>query len=242
VRVFVALAVLLSVVVGPSAIADDDPDITGGTTTGGLFATGTKSKTPPPPRGPHPSAHETPADPHITIGQAACPGAAPVVGSSDPAVFCNANDEQPVLTVADVHKAFKELKLDPGTLVIQPPDGLTLVNFKTNFYTTTTTPTTLTVTLLDQPVTIEATPATYTWHFGDGETTSTTDPGAAYPKLTITHDYKLKGDYLPSLSTTYTGRYKVADGPWQTIPGTVTIDGPAQNLRAIEAQPKLVGY
>ena len=165
-----------------------------------------------------------------------------MVGSSDPALFCNSDDQQPTLTLADVQEAFAELKLDPGTLVIQPPDGLTLVNFKTNFYTTTTTPTTLTVTLLDQPVTIEATPATYTWYFGDGQTTHTTEPGAAYPDLTITHEYLHKGDYRPSLSTTYTGRYKIGDGAWQTIPDTVTIDGPTQPLRAIEAQPKLVGY
>lgn len=146
------------------------------------------------------------------------------------------------VTIADAQKAFGELKLAPGTLVIQPPDGLTLVNFETNFYTTDTAPIAKTVTLLGQQVTLEATPATYTWHFGDGTSTSTTEPGAAYPDLTITHDYQRTGDYGPSLSTTYTGRYRVGDGPWQTIPGTVTIDGPAQPLRAIEAQPKLVGY
>ncbi|TQK71578.1 hypothetical protein FBY23_3376 [Nocardioides sp. SLBN-35] len=178
----------------------------------------------------------------VLIGNGACDAADQVAGEFLNAGFCNTEDQQPVLTLADVQKAFAELKLDPGTLVVQPPDGLTLVNFKTNFYTTTTTPTTLTVTLLDQPVTLEATPATYTWHFGDGQTTSTTEPGAAYPALTITHEYLRKGDYRPSLSTTYTGRYKVADGPWQTIPGTVTIDGPGQPLRAIEAKPKLVGY
>jgi hypothetical protein len=232
---------LLATVIAAPAAADDDPDITGGTTTGGLFATGTKSKTPPADHA-QPSSGQQPTGPHITIGEAACPGASQVVGSSDPAHFCNSDDQQPTLTLADVQQAFAELTLDPGTLVIQPPDGLTLVNFKTNFYTTTTTPTTLTVTLLDQPVTLEATPATYTWHFGDGQTTSTTEPGAAYPALTITHEYLRKGDYRPSLSTTYTGRYKIGAGPWQTIPGTVTIDGPTQPLRAIEAQPKLVGY
>jgi hypothetical protein len=174
-------------------------------------------------------------------GSAACHAATQVTGEFVDHNFCT-DDEPAGPTLADVQKAFAELKLDPGTLVVQPPDGLTLVNFKTNFYTTTTTPTTLTVTLLDQPVTIEATPATYTWHFGDGQNSSTTHPGAPYPKLTITHNYQLKGDYLPSLSTTYTGRYKITDGPWQTIPGTVTIDGPGQPLRAIEAKPKLVGY
>lgn len=185
------------------------------------------------------------SEPHITVGEQACAGAEQVVtaesGGSTGASVCG-TEETPTLTVADVQKAFAELPLSAGALVIQPPDGLTLVNFKTNFYTTTTTPTTATVTLLGQPVTLEATPATYTWHFGDGDSTSTTEPGAPYPKLTVTHSYKLKGDYQPSLSTTYTGRYKLADGPWQTIPGTVTIDGPPQPLRAIEAEPKLVGY
>lgn len=177
----------------------------------------------------------------VLIGNGACSAADQVAGEFLDATFCSDSDK-PVITVADVQKAFAELKLPAGTLVIQPPDGLTLVNFKTNFYTTSTTPITTTVTLLDQLVTLEATPATYTWHFGDGDTTSTTEPGAAYPDLTITHDYQRKGDYLPSLSTTYTGRYRIADGPWQSIPGTVTIDGPTQPLRAIEAQPKLVGY
>jgi hypothetical protein len=236
-----ALSAVLAAL-GPVAFADDG-DSSGTSDDSFWVETAGKSQT----DGGH-SAHEVQSasdEPHITVGEQACAGAEQVVtaqaGGSTGASVCGSADE-PTLTVDDVRRAFEELKLAPGTLVIQPPDGLTLVNFKTNFYTTTTTPTTLTVTLLDQPVTLEATPATYTWHFGDGQTTSTTDPGAAYPKLTITHDYQLKGDYLPSLSTTYTGRYKIADGPWQTIPGTVTIDGPGQPLRAIEAQPKLVGY
>ncbi|WP_408899223.1 PKD domain-containing protein [Nocardioides sp. R1-1] len=146
------------------------------------------------------------------------------------------------VTVADVRRAFGELKLPPGTLVIQPPDGLTLVNFATNFYTTATTPIATTITLLEQAVTLEATPTSYTWDFGDGHTLTTHEPGAPYPDLTITHDYQHTGDYQPSLATTYTGRYRIADGPWQTIPDTVTIPGPTQALRVIEAQPKLVGY
>ncbi|WP_181410907.1 PKD domain-containing protein [Nocardioides humi] len=147
-----------------------------------------------------------------------------------------------MLTVADIQRAFAELPLPASTLVIQPPDGLTLVNFATNFYTTSTSTISTTVSLLGQEVTLEATPATFHWYFGDGESTSTRKPGAPYPDLTITHHYQRKGDYLPSLTTTYTGRYKIADGPWHTIPGTVTIDGTTQPLRAIEAQPKLVGY
>ncbi|HWJ10313.1 MAG TPA: PKD domain-containing protein [Nocardioides sp.] len=126
--------------------------------------------------------------------------------------------------------------------MIQPPDGLTLVNFDTNFYTTSTAPIARTVTLLGRQVTLEATPSTFHWTFGDGERLSTNEPGAPYPRLTVTHNYLRKGTYRPALGTTYTGRFRVGDGPWRQIPGTVTIDGTSQTLRAIEAQPKLVRY
>ncbi|TNM45157.1 hypothetical protein FHP29_04955 [Nocardioides albidus] len=139
-------------------------------------------------------------------------------------------------------RAFKDLTWPASTLVIQPPDGLTLVNFDTNFYTTSTSPITQTVTLVKQQVTIEATPSQYHWTFGDGETLTTTKPGAPYPKLTNTHDYLRIGTYAVSLATTYTGRYRVGDGGWQSIAETVTVEGTPQQLRVIEAQPKLVGY
>lgn len=243
-----AVAIALAVATMPMSAANADPEpkpsspptVDAGVHDNGFWLTNS-NKTDGASGGGSPpgAATGTPAAP--VAGSAACQAAAQVTGEFVDHDFCT--DDQPTgPTLADVQKAFAELPLPAGTLVIQPPDGLTLVNFKTNFYTTSTAPITATVTLLEQPVTLEATPATYTWHFGDGETTSTTEPGAAYPRLTITHDYKLKGDYQPSLSTTYTGRYKIADGPWQTIPGTVTIDGPTQPLRAIEAQPKLVGY
>ncbi|MCR1781544.1 hypothetical protein KVF89_03275 [Nocardioides carbamazepini] len=188
----------------------------------------------------------TAAEPAILIGDFACDSAQPIRDSGQPSssvTYCSSSEvDLPAITAADVQRAFAELKLPAGALAIQPPDGLTLVNFKTNFYTTSTTPISTSLTLLGQQVTLEATPASFAWNFGDGQSTSTTEPGAPYPDLTITHSYLRKGDYLPSLSTTYTGRYRIATGPWQTIPGTVTIDGPGQPLRAVEAQPKLVGY
>ncbi len=151
-------------------------------------------------------------------------------------------EEKPQITLADIQKAFGELKLDPGVLMIEPPDHVTLVNFDTNFYTTTTEPVAKAIDLLGQTVTLEATPSQFTWTFGDGESLTTSIPGAPYPDLDVTHNYLLKGDYLPALSTTYSGRYKIGDGPWLTIPGTVTIEGTGQPLKAITAKPKLVGY
>lgn len=147
-----------------------------------------------------------------------------------------------IVTPGQVLEAMRRLDWPASPLVIQPPDGLTLVNFETNFYTTGTSAVTRVVTLLGQRITIEATPSEYHWAFGDGESLASAEPGAAYPALTITHTYLRTGTYAASLDTTYSGRYRVGNGAWQDIPGTVTVQGAPESLRAIEAQPKLVGH
>ncbi len=82
------------------------------------------------------------------------------------------------LTPGLVQHAFERLAWPASDLVVQPPNGKTLVNFDTNFYTTNAHPTTRTVTLLGQQVTIEATPTEYTWHFGsDGGSDGGSDEG-----------------------------------------------------------------
>lgn len=237
-------AAALALVVGLGAPSTaDDPDVGAGTGNGGLFATGTKAEDPGRQQGVR--GPLTPNDtPEITLGESACAGASLSVPTVEGITFC-VNDPQdagPVLTVGLIRRAFAELPLPAGELVIQPPDGLTLVNFDTNFYTTSTRPIRRTVTLLGQRVTLEATPATFHWDFDDGGSLSTSKPGAPYPRLDVTHNYLRAGTYRPSLSTTYSGRFRVGGGAWQQIPGTVTIDGAGQALRAIEAEPRLVGY
>lgn len=227
------------------ALAAGDDGTSGGTGADGLWVQsiehGSGSNEPRQPNDPAPQANTGPV---LQIGSAGCAGANLAAGHILDLTFC---DEQPeaiseVLTISLIRRAFAELELPASTLVIQPPDGLTLVNFDTNFYTTDTRPISRTVMLLGRRVTLEATPSTFHWRFGDGERLSTSEPGAPYPDLTVTHNYLRKGTYRPSLATTYTGRYRVGGGPWRTIPGTVTIDGTGQPLRAIEAQPKLVSY
>jgi hypothetical protein len=125
-----------------------------------------------------------------------------------------------------------------------------LVNFDTNFYTSNNEPSSQTVTLIGQRVTIEATPTQYTWHFADavldgrdaGGDLSTSDPGAAYPDLRITHRYTRVGSVRPSVDTTYSGRFRVGNGRWQTIPDTLTVPGAAVDLQVVSATPHLVGY
>ena len=147
-----------------------------------------------------------------------------------------------VITTAMVLREFRRLDWPTSPLVVQPPGGRTLVNFETNFSTTNTEPSTRTVVLLGQQVEIEATPTSWLWHFGDGESEATRTPGALYPDLEVTHTY-LDADVVetPSVDTVYTGRYRINGGPWQQIPETLTVPGEAVELEVVEAQPVLVG-
>ncbi len=45
----------------------------------------------------------------------------------------------------------------------------------------------------------------------------------------------------PRVDTTYAARFRVGNGPWRDVDGTVTIPGQAQGLRVVEARPVLVG-
>ena len=145
------------------------------------------------------------------------------------------------ITPGMVAKAWQRLTWPRSELSIQPPDGQTLVDFDTNFFTSNTRPTTQVVTLLGQRVTIEATPSRYHWHFGDGATTVTSSPGHKYPHLDVTHDYADPGHVRCSVDVTYTGRFRVNDDPWQQIPGTLTVGGDAVPLWVRTASPVLTG-
>ncbi len=163
----------------------------------------------------------------------------------DPETFCTEPTDPRTppaaqITPGSVAAAFRRIPLPPAKLIIQPPNGRTLVNFDTNFYTRQGQ-LTRTITLLGQQVHLRIRPATFTWHYGDGTTEHTTTPGAAYPDLQITHQYNHTGRVAPRLDTTYAAQYQVGDRPWQDVTGTVTIPGPARALRVVEARPVLVG-
>jgi hypothetical protein len=121
------------------------------------------------------------------------------------------------------------------------PEGKTLVNFATIFYTVAN-PFATTVTLLGQNVDIEAVPSQYTWHYGDGASSTTTSPGAPYPAKDITYNYSdAHVTVRPRVDATYTARFRVNGGAWQDIDETVTIAGPEGSLRVSEAAPVLSG-
>ena len=125
--------------------------------------------------------------------------------------------------------------------MIQPPNGRTLVNFETNFYTEQGE-FTRTVTLLGRQVELRIWPASFGWRFGDGESRADDVARGGVPgpgdHPQATHE---KGRVSPSVDTTYAAQFRVDGGPWRDVAGTVTIPGSPQQLRVVEARPVLVG-
>ena len=152
-----------------------------------------------------------------------------------------------VITWLKVWRAMKTLEWPQADLNIQPPDGKTLVNFKTNFYTTTTQEQIQPVTLLGEGIEIKATPVEYTWHWRDGsDPEQTANPGAEFEEgreLEVYHEY-LDAHVVvhPSVDVTYQGHYRVVGDPdWIPIPETLTVTGDPGRLRIIEAVVHLIG-
>jgi hypothetical protein len=162
--------------------------------------------------------------------------AATYVGSNCPERTRNAGGPSP----ADILRAFKQIPLPESVLNIQPPGGATLVNFETNFYTDAA-PFERTVTLLGHRVRFKIRARSFAWHFGDKSSETTSRPGAAYPKLDVTHRYLTKGTVNPSVDTTWEADYQLDGGAWTPVNGTVTMRGAAQQLTIKSATPVLVG-
>jgi hypothetical protein len=130
--------------------------------------------------------------------------------------------------------------LPASQIQVQPPNGRTLVNFDTNFYTKQPA-FDRTVTLLGRRVDLRIWPGQFRWVFGDGSEVPSASPGAPYPDLLITHKYLHRGGVNPRVDTTYSARFRVDGGAWHDVDGTVTIAGAPVALRVITATPVLVG-
>ena len=123
-----------------------------------------------------------------------------------------------VVTSSDVSKVMA----NGSGITRQPPGAKALVSKIVIVYTSGDSQT-LETEVGGAPVTIVATPVSYAWDWGDGATTTTTDPGAAYPDQTVFHKYShtAKGVVI-SLTTTWTATYSVGGEPAQPISGTLT--------------------
>ncbi|SCZ61412.1 hypothetical protein SAMN02799638_03186 [Arthrobacter sp. UNCCL28] len=141
---------------------------------------------------------------------------------------------------------FQQLPINPGTLQAQPFPH-TLKGAPTNFYTTASEQD-FNVSILGQAVHLTATPANYTYAFGDGTTLGPT-PAAGYSipetewlntQTRTSHSYTETGNYQATLTTSFTGTYSVNNGPPLPINGTLNLTTPAQNIQVWKTQRALV--
>lgn len=146
-----------------------------------------------------------------------------------------------------VLRAFERVPLPEPRLSIQPPKGRTLVGLETIF-STQAEPFTRTLTLLGRRVELRISPSTFTW-LHDDTTTQTTDwPGKPWdsdqPDIDgyVTHLYEHTGTVRPGVEVTWSAQYRVGNGPWQDVNGTVTRTSPRADLQVLEGEPVLHGY
>jgi hypothetical protein len=118
-----------------------------------------------------------------------------------------------------------------------------LVNLETTFYTT---PNDIdrTLAILGYRVDVHLYPVSYAWHWGDGSTQTTDDPGRPYPATGVTHTYANATDPGQPLSLrvdiTYSGRYRVDGSDWTPVPEPITVDGRVRALAVKQASTVLI--
>ena len=123
-----------------------------------------------------------------------------------------------VVSVSDV----STLLVEGSGLVRQPPGDMVIVTKDLIVYTDPSSRT-LSTTVGGTPVSVVVTPVSYRWDWGDGTSTTTRDPGAAYPHQTVVHRYReLLQGVVVTLTTTWSATFSVEGGPPQPVSGTVT--------------------
>jgi hypothetical protein len=146
-------------------------------------------------------------------------------------------DLNPPPSPAEVYRYFRTLPL-PELTVRQQPPGNGLVGLPVIFYTDSPTTQTFTVDIRGFQVVIRASAVRYTWHTGDGTDLTSDNPGAPYPRQTVTHDYR-SGTYTAYLTTTWGATFTVNGGAAADVPGTTTTDGPPVTFAVLQARPVL---
>ena len=104
-----------------------------------------------------------------------------------------------------------------GSGINRYPSGEVFVIFKQPMMVwTSPNKQTFNITLLGTAIEVEATPVSFNWDWGDGQSFETTDPGTPYPNYSVSHPYEVTGDgYVIRLRTSWSAQ-------WHQVNGTVT--------------------
>jgi hypothetical protein len=148
-------------------------------------------------------------------------------------------EEAPPVVIVVTQSDFARMPVDPLPAHAGPVDGWLPVNMVNVLYTEPESQL-LSTELLDTPVAIRATPTSFHWDLGDGNTITTTTPGNPFPAETISATYTQEGWYDITLTTTFAGQFSVAGGPWQDIDGTIEVTSDPVPLYSKSLESRLV--
>lgn len=148
----------------------------------------------------------------------------------------------PTLTFDDL----SHVEPQSPTLSTQPV-GWSVINLPTNFIAAISEHVVTTV-VLGRDVEVRFTPIHYDWYFGDGETNSTTSPGAPWEQLGVaefsttptSHRYRTSQSVTPTVTVTYSVAYRWFGQDWISVDGTLSRDASAPIVFVQNADTVLV--
>ncbi|MEV7620178.1 PKD domain-containing protein [Microbacterium sp. NPDC089321] len=130
--------------------------------------------------------------------------------------------------------------------IVGEPDSLGVVGLPANFVTEAS-PHVRSGDLFGFPVDVRFTPVSYTFDYGDGETRTSSSPGASWASLgqaqftptDTSHTYSERGTYDARVDIAYAAEIDLGAG-WFPVEGQLDIPGPTQQIRIFEAHTALV--
>lgn len=155
-----------------------------------------------------------------------------------PGVPGGAEGQVPVVVTVSVSD-FAELPVVPMQANAGPEIGWIPVNMEVVLYVNGEDQV-LETTILNSPVSVRAVPIEYEWDMGDGNTITTSKPGAPYPSMEVAGVYRYEGWYDVTLTTTFAGQFSVDGGEWQDIDGTITIESEPVEIFSKSLESRLV--
>ena len=154
------------------------------------------------------------------------------------------------VTSAKVLTAFRSVPLPTPTLGMSPPDGITLVNLPTIFFTRAE-PFGRDLKLLGRRVHLEIAPVSYAWSVGPGAEFTTDWAGAPYqdgvtpqedPDAYVTWTYPhAAASQAATVRVTWGATWTLDGKPMGRVPGTVDMTSPAAQVTVREARGVLTG-
>ncbi len=153
----------------------------------------------------------------ISVGPPMCKNTTPPPGG-DPVT-----PPAPVVTDADVLAAFKSAPLPVPTARMRPQfPACVHVNVPNYVYVDPIDTSAITIPLLGTQVTVYPRILDYTWDFGDGDTLTTTDPGAPWPDGTVSYTYRKSGRYDVTVTVRWAADWQSPTHARSAVPGETT--------------------